>query len=507
MKKIFSLLLLFTFVASLAACNGSTDNEDPNNNEDPNTEDPNGEDPQDEEPTVIKFASWGVGTEEENNLLRRRVSSFNEANDDIQIEIMDYEGNYREFLSTQAAAGDFPDVLAVENVPEFVINEWIGDISDLVAVDTEWDDVPEALSSEITYGDYVYAVPEAYHYLGYYANIDLIENSGSNADFMNFDYSLDEFTTAIRDMRDTSGVTDGSGTIGITNPFEFVNFVPSIYDETDEISHFVWEGNGFNFASEYLSDALALSADLFTNDYTFESFSAAQGGDADNPTPSEREERFGTNDAYQAFFNSKIGFLWDASWGASSIENNIDDLFYYDFVGLPDSRVIGVSDYLGISASTDNREEAYEVAKYLTFGSEGLNDAFDIIDEAETSLAMNGLPINESTDITERWFETYPQSGFKRAYEKAANGELEVLIEGNKTVPGFIDARFTYDTGIDAQVSRPDASDGATLSIGDLIWDAGQGAVVLSDYLDNDLAANINNRFEEIQAEFENAQE
>jgi len=507
MKKLLSVLMLALFIGALAACGNGDDNGDPN--DDPNG-DPNGNGNQVEDPEIITFASWGVGTQEENNLLRRRIAMFNETNTDIQIEIIEYEGDYREFLSTQAAAGEFPDVLAVENVPEFVINEWIADISTLANADNEWDNVPVSLTESTTYGDYVYAIPSALHYLGFYGNIDLIEDSGSNADFENFDYTLDEWLDAVRDMRDTSGITDGSGTIGLNNTFEFVNWLPSILDQSDDISHFVWEGDGFNFTSEYLSESLEMAADLFTNGYTFESYSWEAGGDEDNPTPSRREELFGTNDVMAGFFNAKLGFVWDASWGASGIENNVDGLFHYDFVGLPDSRVIGVSDYYGISRSASNPEAAYEVAKYLTFGEQGLLDAFDIIDEAATegvTLAMNGLPINETPAIADRWFETYPQPGFQRAYEKAAAGELEVLVEGNKTVPGFIEARFTYDTGIDAQISRPDAPDGATLSIGDLIWDAGQGLITLSDYVDNDLAALINGRFETAQQRFEDASE
>jgi len=425
MKKLLSVLMLALFIGALAAC--GSNGEDNGDNGDPNG-DPNGNGNgnQVEDPEIITFASWEVGTQEENNLLRRRIQKFNDTHTDIQIEIIEYEGNCREFLSTQAAAGEFPDVFSVANVPEFVINEWIADISSIANADSEWDNIPEALRESATYGNYVYAIPSAQHYLGFYANIDLIEDSGSNADFENLDYTFEEWADAVRGMRDTSGITDGSGTIGLNNTFEFVNWLPSILDQSDEISHFVWEGNGFNFTSEYLSESLAIAADLFTNGYTYESYSWEAGGDEDNPTPSRREELFGTNDVMAGFFNAKLGFIWEASWGASGIENNVDGLFHYDFVGLPDSRVIGVSDYYGISRAASNPELAYEVAKYLTFGEDGLLAAFDIIDEAAdegVTLAMNGLPINETPAIADRWFETYPQPGFQNAFEKAASGE------------------------------------------------------------------------------------
>lgn len=502
MKKLLALLLVVTGLFTLAACrNGAEDNANatpgPGNGNNDNGSDVT------PEPTIVRLTHWGLGTEEENNLMRRRVARFNDIHMDIQIEIIPFEGDYVEWLTAQAAAGELPDVFPVLNVPDFVTRGWLADISIVAIDDAEWDLIPEALRREITYDGRILAVPEAFHYLGFYANLDLIELSGSDVDFTNFDFTLEEFTAAVRAMRDTSGITDGSGTIGLINTFEFVNWVPSILDTSEEIGHFVWNGTQFNFRADYLNDALELSADLFTNDFTFESFGYTGVMD----TPSERENIFGTNNAMAAFFNGSIGFIWDASWGASGVHNNVDELFNYDFVGLPGGRVIGVSDYLGISATADV-EAAYVVARWLTFGVDGINAAFDIIDEAAeegVTLTMNGMPMNETPAISERWFEAFPKPGFQRAFEAAADGTLEVLVEGNKSVPGFIEARFTFDTGIDAQISRPDAPAGATLSIGDLIWDAGRGEIVLSEHMDTALANALNARFQAAQDAFETA--
>lgn len=506
MKKLLALLLVFTGLFALAAC-GNNDTDD-NGTDTPGTENGNGNGNDNgtdvaPEPTIVRLTHWGLGTEEENNLMRRRVARFNETHTDIQIEILPFEGDYVEWLTAQAAAGELPDVFPVLNVPDFVIRGWLADISEVALDDSDWSLIPEALRNEITYQDRVLAVPEAFHYLGFYANLDLIELSGSEVDFTNFDFTLEEFTSAVRAMRDTSGITDGSGTIGLINTFEFVNWLPSILDSQSDIGHFVWNGQEFNFGADYLNDALELSADLFTNNFTFESF----GYVSDEDTASERENIFGTNDAMAAFFNGSIGFVWDASWGASGIHGNVDELFNYDFVGLPDGRAIGVSDYLGISATADV-EAAYIVARWLTFGVDGINAAFDIIDEASdagVTLTMNGMPMNETPAISERWFEAFPKPGFQRAFEAAAAGELEVLVEGNKSVPGFIEARFTFDTGIDAQISRPGAPAGATLSIGDLIWDAGRGDIVLADHMDTALANALNARFQNAQDAFETA--
>ena len=57
--------------------------------------------------TVITYCNWNFGTEEDNNLTRRRVEAFNKQSDKYRIEIvMPIDGSsYDDFLATLAAAG------------------------------------------------------------------------------------------------------------------------------------------------------------------------------------------------------------------------------------------------------------------------------------------------------------------------------------------------------------------------------------------------------------------
>ena len=71
--------------------------------------------------------------------------------------------------------------------------------------------------------------------------------------------------------------------------------------------------------------------------------------------------------------------------------------------------------------------------------------------------------------------------GAEKIYNKVLAGEIEQLIEGNKTVPGFQKARFDYDTGIIIEGVR----DNSTLKIGDFIWDVCEGTISMEDYIQN----------------------
>ncbi|MDF2699484.1 MAG: hypothetical protein K0Q49_1040 [Haloplasmataceae bacterium] len=520
MKKILSLIAIFVFGLVLVGCTTTTNNSTNATTKATTanttvtsattvatTTEPN------PEATRVTFASWGVGTVETNNLVRRQVAQFNETHEDIQIDIVEYEGDWNVFLTTKAAAGEFPDVVMVGNVPEFVVKDYIGDIKDIVTEDPEWENIPQALRDSITYGDKVYAIPAAYHYLGYYANLELIEDAGDDTIFDDFTFTFDEFENAITSLKDVN-LTDGQGTIGVDNPMEFINWLPSVMDTTGEISHFAWTGTNFDFNGQAIKDALAKAAEMYENGLTFASYSDVKGGTPEAQTPSDRELKFGYNWDLEAFKKNKIGFKWGANWDAAGMETDIDGLFEYDFVGLPGSKVVGVSDYYGISKSAEDKEAAYEVAKYLTFGEQGILDTFDIIDDAFENeedangnpliLSMSGLPINENEDIVNRWFTTIPQSGFKAAYLKAATGDVEVLMEGNKYVPGFIKARFDYNTGIDKQITRPTEPAGSTLSIGDFIWDSAQGKINYADYMTKQLNDALNYELLKAQLELSN---
>ncbi|MBN2504508.1 MAG: extracellular solute-binding protein [Bacilli bacterium] len=468
------------------------------------------------EKTIITYCGWNVGTEEENNLVRRTIAAFNAQSDTIEIQIVAPSGNYDEFLATQAAAGTFPDIVLAGNVPNHIILGYAADITALTAADDEWLDVPVSLRDAITYDEKVFAVPSSMHYLGLYANLDLIDNSGVLTDFTALDYSLDDWVAAVEAATDTTH-TDGTSTAGIVHPGNFINFVPYVLDqEATEplgITHFALAGDEFLFNSQPVKDALALIANMVEQGWSVSAYSTAPTGTTENPLPSERETLFGNNWDGNAFRIGQVAFAWEGTWGSAGLADAADGVFDIQFVGLPGASVVGVSDFMTISKTAEDLEAAYEVAKWLTFGIDGVNNRFDIIANTtpdtvngEVALSVNGLPINNTQSVIDAWFVDYPVPGVQEFFEGAAAGTVTVLVEGNKFVPGFIEARFNYDTGIEgATTSRPDWEAGRTLSIGDLIWDAQSNLIVYSDYMTQQLQDSINYTFIMAQLELQEA--
>ena len=495
MKKLMSLLLVLVLSLVLVACGEKTQQEPTKEEEKTQT----AEVTEPAEPTkparpvpvvnyqmdlkpgvpVVTYCTWGFDTEEKFNLTRRLIAKFNYEHDDVQIQIVEPDPGmeYNEFLNTLASVKKLPDVFMVKSLPNAVISKLARDITAFTTADEEWAMLDETLSESASYFDHVYGIPAGQYYQGFFANYTLIDKYlGEDMDYADvefapgaFDYQ--KFIDVTKTMRNVNVKEAGTGSIGINATGDMINWLPSILDKTGNIKHFVWNADlkQFDFKSQAMTDALEIISEVGSKSAQY-SFASVE-----NP-----EEVFGTADDKVAFQAGKIGFLQGATW--DSYEDSRG--FNVHFVGYPNSRVVSVSDYLCISnSSTTNPVLAYEVAKYLSFGLEGAQARFDIIDaeravDPKTSLSVNGLPVVTNKEITDRWFEYVSLDGAKEVYEMVVAGEMTLIVEGNKTIPGFQNARFDGDTGL----SYENVRGGSVLKIGDYIWDVCSGDISVSTY-------------------------
>ena len=103
------------------------------------------------EPVTLRYANWNLGTEEENNLQRQLVQAYIDLNPHVTVEFVDMsaEGGWEANLTAYAAKGELPDVFMANNVPLYVQNGWVADLSEFTAGDPDWADVPQALKDSL----------------------------------------------------------------------------------------------------------------------------------------------------------------------------------------------------------------------------------------------------------------------------------------------------------------------------------------------------------------------
>lgn len=489
-KRILALLVLVLSLFCLVACSNDSGSGDKENGTKVKK-------------TVIKYCNWNFGTEEDYNLTRRRVDAFNKSSSTIRIELVEQlEGTgYDDFLATLASAGDLPDVFMVNSVPTAVINEWALDITDLTSNDSEWENIPEALRESITYNGHVYAVPAGQYYMGLFANLDLIDEymEGSvtaSEKFAPGNFTTQEWIDMVKKMRYVTP-QDGTGIIGMNAVGDMLNWLPSTLDETGTIKHFVWNGEKFDFTSDLLIDAMRIITELGdpASQYVFDAIPATEGEGDD--LVEIRSAIFGPGSASDVFKNGQMGFIQEGSWAGTYEDTDFECVF----TSYPDGKVVASTDFMCISKSTLNKEAAYEVAKYMTFGEKGCEDMFKILDENldNPNVTLTCMPLNTDDEISAKWLSYIKMKGLNETFQAVKDGKVEVVVEGNKTVPGFLKARYTFNTGLSFENDRG----GALLTIGDFLWDVCDGKISINDYIANMTEALSNRINEEVKNDME----
>ena len=471
MKKLLSLLLVLFASFALFACAGTGDaggdkkTEEANKGPGPNAK-------------VITFCTWDWGTEEAYNLKRRMVDKFNEDHyDEIYIEVVMPDGDYDTFLSTMAGARNLPDVFMVNSVPSTVINHLAYDLTTIAGADAEWATIDESLRTSVTYNGHIFGIPAGQYYMGFMANYKLLDKYLDADELRNSSeiFAPGAFTTEdfIKMVKATRSIDQkGTSVVGLNATGDIINWLPSVLDETGKTGHFVWnaETRKIGYRSQIMYDALTIINELGNKaaDYTFDSVIAEAEKDA-------KKAYFGTTEAVNAFNNGQIGFFQDSTVGNFKDSEVLD----YCFIGYPDSRVVSASDFMCISRQTKNIEAAWEVAKYFSFGVEGTEAKFSIVDaNPDANLKVVGIPLVNNPQIANKWFDYVTLKGAKEVYDGVIAGDILVLVEANKTVPGYQEARFKTTTGIAIEGHR----EGKPMNMSDYIWDVCSGDISVSDY-------------------------
>lgn len=400
------------------------------------------------EQTTIRYANWNLGTTEDNNIERQMIAAFEDANPTIKIEIAEEidPASWGESLASAASSGKMPDVFMLNSVPEAMANEWLYDISSLASSDSEWSGMPSVVTDAINYSGKTMAVPFAQHFMGYVVNTDVFENE--NVDVPEFGLSLEAFEQAAKDVTKVN-----MGIIAFEDLGQMGDWYPSALNP--DFGYYTYDGEVLHLDSSEYIQGINKAKEFSQNGYVY------------NALADEQKTNFTGTNGWETWVNGEVAFKWEGTWAANSLLTEMP--FKSEFIGIPGGRNVIVNDYVGISASTQNEEAAYEFAKYMSFSKEGYQKRVDLA--VENDAALSSLPLQNDSNLIDAYMEVTNLKGIEKAYASIDNA----YVEGVKTVPGYPNARFNAATGIKV-------GDIENASIGDLIFNAQQGNVKIEDY-------------------------
>ncbi|NTV38243.1 MAG: extracellular solute-binding protein [Anaerolineales bacterium] len=371
-------------------------------------------------PITLRYANWNLGTEEENNIQRQLIAAYVELHPNVTIEIVDMsgDGGWDAILTSYAAKGELPDVFMANNVPLYVQNGWLADLTALTAEDADWANVPQALKDGFTYGGKVMGLPAAQFIMGYWVNQDLYE--AANLDAPAYGVSVEDFFAAAEALNNVN-----EGVLGLDEQ----EFVMGWYANTQDpdLRWFSFDGTHMNYNSQAFKDAVAKAGEI--KPLTWQGLT------------DEQKANFISAGPWELFLNQEAGVRWDASWNVPGWVQNAT--FNWDFVGVPGGNQALVADVIVVSNTAADTAAAYDFAKWMTFSSE----AYAV--EADLSAAMGSapkLPVSITADSMAIYKTFVDKPGINAALENLDNSLIESLA---KIIPGYINARWEGKPGID----------------------------------------------------------
>lgn len=368
---------------------------------------------------TIRYANWNLGTEEENNIQRQLVQAYLDDHPDVTVEFVDMsaEGGWEAVLTTYAARGELPDVFMANNVPLYVQNDWIADLTELVQDDPDWENVPQVLKDSVTYDGHVLGLPAAQFVMGYFVNKDIYE--AANLDAPEYGFSVEEFEEAVTALHDVE-----QGVLGLDEFEPIMGWYPNTQDPN--LKWFSFDGEQMNYNSQAFKDAIAFAGEM--RQYSWQGLTEEQLGSFTSTGP------------WELFLNEEVGMRWEGGWSVPAFVETAE--FEWDFIGIPGGNQAMVADVIVVSKTAPDLEAAYDFAKYMTFSSEAYAREAELAREIGTAPKM---PVSVTDESLALYQEFVDVPGIEAALNNLDNSLVESLA---KVTPGYVDARWEGRPGI-----------------------------------------------------------
>jgi multiple sugar transport system substrate-binding protein len=405
MKKIITLIMVLLLGFVLVACGG--DDTPPNSTQ-----------------TIsLSYADWGDA-----DFNRKMIAAFEEKYPHIDVALRtDIEGSGEAFtgnLITAAQAGLLPDVFATDNVPTIINAGLTLDIAEYWDADEDTDLVYDNVALTGVYNGKRYAVPSFQFLKGIMINLDIFEDANltdvegkyrmDNDGYPVKDWTFEEFVEIAKAIKnfeinpaDDTLVDPPNTVVGLDTWYgspDFQQVWPMMEDA--EVQYDTWDGTQFNYTSEDWIYAMQQKIELhqLTN----------------GTTTRFTDEVLAENAILDDYLiQSGVGAMdIEGSWQfwvlKEAKETSNINLGFWPYpsgeAGLFPPTIL---DYQAISSQTKYPEEAYLLAKWMTFGEEGWEARLDLLEEdfdaaeaaGETPSYLDRFPVADYPGVWDRVYD------------------------------------------------------------------------------------------------------
>ena len=358
------------------------------------------------------------------------AAKFTEKYPNIEVEIVKIPiDGYNDALLALASSGQLPDAyMYLSNVDMPTANGWLCDITEY------WDNDPEAdkflssiKESGRLDGERVFVV--AGEYLPMCVYIDKAVFDKLNVPMPDSNWTYEEMLALMKSM-----TRPEEGIYGYNSFFGIISFAPVSLN--DSICEFGWDGSNYKFDGAW---ATALNTEA---EFRRLGYRAMQGTE-------EWGAASGDIDMWPGA-SGRVAMQHDAWWTmnniytkSEAIEKGIEMIPYVLPRGANSKtdHKLAFLDYAAISSATDYPREAYEMLKFLTWGTDGWYERIEafktLTNEAGDKIyeVPNCLPLIDDDALWAEYRKLYPPASY---YDDFFAHAKEPIGFGGTIIPGFV---------------------------------------------------------------------
>lgn len=299
---------------------------------------------------TLTYACWGQGEAGEPEVLEALMKQFEEAHPNINVEFVSIDqGTWNEALTNLAATGNLPDVFWAFSITGAVANEWALDLTEFYENDPDVKEMFPDIVTSTRIGGRNYCYPTVMFPHIMFMNKTLFDKY--NVALPSYDWTVEEYFELAEELSHPEEYY-----FGVSNPL-YEDFFPGWFNGQ---SKWGWDGENFHFDdawAESLDTKWELIANKVCEWMSADEKSAVLGDPAAWPPGKGRTAMHIDWPWTLAFFNNVV-----------APETGCEFVYYPLPLG-ETGKELAIIDYGVISAGTEHPREAWELAKWMSWGS------------------------------------------------------------------------------------------------------------------------------------------
>ena len=387
---------------------------------------------------TLRYACWGQAEAGEPEVLQALIAQFEEAHPNIHVEFVPIDqGTWDEGLTNLASQGQLPDVFWVFSVSAAVSNEWALDLTEFYEKDPDAQELYTTMVSSSKIGGKNYSYPAVLFPHMVFMNKTLFEKY--NVELPSTDWTWDDYFDLADELSHPEEYY-----FGVSNPL-YVDLFPAAINGNQ--GKFGWDGEAYHFDDAWI-EAVETRAEVINNKI------------CEWMSSEEKEAVLGDPGAWppgKGRSAMHIDWPWTMAMFNTTVKEETGCEFVYYPLPMGEGKgELAIVDNGIIAASTEHPREAWELAKWMSWGP------MAALKRQETYRSL-GYPVSRMPVVStaEVWQDLVDNAddSIKGFYEAVLNRGVNFVPSNWPVCPGWSEIESYYNSNdIDGKILRGELS-------------------------------------------------